>query len=183
MEQQNTEKNVSLIDEICDWIHTILFALFVILIIFTFVCKQVRVDGISMMNTLVNDDRLLVSNWFYSPEVGDIVVVRSEGLQKDIVKRIVATPGQKVDIDFNQGIVYVDDVAIDEPYIAEPTYLDEYGHDYPVIVPEDSYFVLGDNRNHSTDSRDSRVGFVPREDIVGKTIFRIYPFDSFGVVE
>ena len=100
-----------------------------------------------------------------------------------IVKRIIAHGGQTVDIDFNTGVVTVDGVILDEPYLGSQTHLDELGHNYPVRVPEGKYFVMGDNRMNSRDSRDAIVGFVDREDILGKAVLRLFPFNSFGLLK
>ena len=180
VEQEVSQEKPNIVDEICDWINSMLFGIFVVLIIFTFVVKQVRVDGRSMLPTLETGQRLFVSSWFYTPENGDIVVAKSESLNKNIIKRVIAKEGQEVDIDFEKGIVYVDGEQLYEPYINNLTRLDEHGHDYPVIVPDNCYFVMGDNRMESKDSRSPEIGFVKKEDIVGKAIFRWLPFSKFG---
>ena len=180
VEQEVTQEKPDVVEEICDWINSVLFGIFVVLIIFTFVVKQVRVDGSSMEPTLETGQRLFVSNWFYTPENGDIVVAKSESLNKDIIKRVIAKEGQVVDIDFENGIVYVDGEQLYEPYIKDLTKRDELGHDYPVTVPEDCYFVMGDNRMNSKDSRSPEVGFINNKDIFGKAIFRWLPIKKFG---
>ncbi len=171
---------MSIKQEICDWINTLLSCFFVILLLLTFLVKQVSVDGSSMENTLFDGERLIISSLFFTPQKEDIVIVRCEGLQKDIVKRVIATEGQMIDINFNTGEVFVDNILLDEPYIKEPTYLDEHGHIYPTRVPKDCVFVMGDNRNGSEDSRSSSVGFVHKDTIVGKVYLRIFPFDRIG---
>ena len=119
----------------------------------------------------------------YTPKAGDVVILdENTGLDEALVKRVIATEGQTVNID-EQGYVKVDGIYIDEPYIAEPIAEDRRGdHDYPVEVPEGCVFVMGDNRNHSTDSRSSQVSFVPVEDVVGKVVFRILPLNQIGVI-
>ena len=136
-----------------------------------------------MLPTLVDKDRLIVSYLFYTPKNGDIVIVNNDNpaLEKVIVKRVIATEGQTVDIDFDSGEVKVDGKVLQEDYINNLTLLDEGGHNYPVTVPENCVFVMGDNRMNSLDSRDSRVGFVPEEEILGKVSLRIFPFSRFGV--
>ncbi len=189
-------KEITAAEEYIDWVETIIFAFFAVILIFTFILRVANVDGESMLPTLTDGDRLIVSHLFYEPKAGDIVIVNSinghvyndenaletvNGLGKVIVKRIIAVGGQKVDIDFDTGDVLVDGVKLDEPYINELTQMDEGGHQYPVVVPDGYVFVMGDNRMNSTDSRDSRVGFVEEEDVLGKVVVRIFPFSSIGV--
>lgn len=161
--------------EVYDWLQSIMFALLSCVLIFTFLGRIVSVRGISMLPNLYWSDRLVVSNLFYEPKQGDIVVLRKESLLSDpIVKRVIALGGQTVDIDFNEGIVYVDGVALEEDYTAARTYepLDFKG---PVTVPEGSIFVMGDNRNSSNDSRDARLGCVDVRHIIGKAYFIVFP--------
>ena len=130
-----------------------------------------------MEPSLKHGDRLLVlsSLWYEDYQYGDVVVLRKESFMNDpIVKRVVATGGQSVDIDFEQGAVYVDGVELEEDYIYDYTYLEE-GTEFPLTVPEGSLFVLGDNRNHSSDSRDSRLGTVDSRYVIGKAILLIFP--------
>lgn len=196
LDNYGKNKEVSAAEEYLDWVETIIFAFFVVILIFTFLLRIANVDGESMLPTLNDGDRLIVSHLFYTPEAGDIVIVNSEnghiyganntietvdGLDKVIVKRVIALGGQQVKIDFNTGEVFVDGVVQDEPYIAELTKEDEGGHSYPVTVPDGYVFVMGDNRMNSTDSRSSLVGFVDEEDILGKVVLRIFPFNEIGV--
>ena len=115
----------------------------------------------------------------------DIVVTcqpnDSASIEDTLVKRIIATEGQVVDIDFNEGVVYVDGVALDEPYTNTPTNERE-GFTGPVTVPEGYVFVMGDNRNGSTDSRDSRIGLIDERQILGKVVLRVFPIQDFGFV-
>ncbi len=185
--EENFEGNNSvatLKSELFDWIQNITFILSTIVIIFIFVFRIVGVDGESMMPTLKHKDWLIISDLFYEPEYGDIVVLSKDAFLdgKMIVKRIIATEGQKIDIDFEKGIVYVDDVALDEPYIAEKTRR-QMDMIFPATVPEDSVFVMGDNRNHSSDSRDASLGMVHESNILGRLIIRVFPFSSFGIVD
>lgn len=182
------EKKINIVDEILEWIESILFSVFTVSLIFTFIFRPARVLGISMEPTLHAEDKLIMSNWFYTPKDKDIVVISSEGLNEAIVKRVIATEGQEVNIDFTEGKVYVDGVEQFEPYINNITtrsFVDEgvAAFEYPVTVPKDSVFVLGDNRDHSTDSRTTYVGFVPEKDILGHVIFRFYPFSDFGTLD
>lgn len=179
--------NTTPVEEIMDWLESIVFSIFVVVLIFTFLFRQVSVSGDSMLPTLTGSnpkvatgDRLIISHLFYKPEPKDIVVIKSEKLNENIIKRVIATEGQKVDIDFEHGKVFVDDKEIYEPYIKDITTKNDGLFTYPVIVPPGHIFVMGDNRNNSTDSRSPYVGFVSESDILGKAILRIYPFNQFG---
>ena len=144
---------------------------------FTFVIRLIGVDGHSMVPTLQDGDRLLVLNAMLDNdyEYGDIVVLRKDTfLEEPIVKRVIATEGQTVDIDFVSGAVYVDGELLEEDYINEPTYVEE-GTEFPLTVPEGSIFVMGDNRNHSSDSRSSDLGTVDTRYVIGKAVFLLFP--------
>lgn len=167
-------------NEILEWLESIAVSIFIVILVFTFVFRIVIVDGKSMFPTLENGQRLIISHLFYTPKQGDIVVANSQGLNKTIIKRVIAVEGQTVDIDFDNHTVSVDGEVLDEPYINEPTARDEGGFEYPIVVPENSIFVMGDNRNHSTDSRSSFVGCISNDDVLGKAIFRIFPLNKFG---
>lgn len=183
-QQEKTEKKKSSLRETVEYAESLAVVFVVMLLIFTFIARPATVDGESMMPTLQNGERLVISNLFYEPTAGDIVVLcgeadREEG--KNLIKRIIATEGQTIDIDFEAGEVYVDGQKLDEPYILEPTYLDE-GTEFPLTVPEGEIFVMGDNRNGSRDSRSLTVGTVKEEYIVGRVLFRFFPFDRFGKI-
>ena len=167
-----------------DWIESVVLALVTCVLVFTFGVRVVGVEGTSMINTLENGDRILISNLFYEPEAGDIVVLRKLSFSKDpIVKRVIATEGQVVKMDFERGIVYVDDVVLDEPYV-HLEMLPMRALDFNaliekdiggVVVPEGHIFVLGDNRNGSQDSRDEHIGCVDNRYIMGRAFLLIYP--------
>lgn len=148
--------------------------------IFTFFFRTVVVDGDSMNPTLWNGDRLIITAGVTDPKIGDIVVIAPESneLGKTLIKRLIATEGQTVDINFVTGDVFVDGVLLDEPYIAEPTQRAE-GVNFPLTVPEGCVFVMGDNRMHSTDSRDTRVDCLDADYVMGRVILRLAPeFDA-----
>ncbi|MBR0282747.1 MAG: signal peptidase I [Oscillibacter sp.] len=163
--------------DLFEWIQALVSSVLVVVLLFTFVVRLIGVDGHSMLPTLQHGDRLLVlsSLWYHDYRYKDIVILRKETFdEKPIVKRVIATEGQTVDIDFHVGIVYVDGVALDEPYINEMTYTEE-GITFPLTVPEGSVFVMGDNRNHSSDSRHSRLGTVDTRYIIGRAVFLLFP--------
>ena len=168
--------------EALDWLQCIVSALVAAILIFTFAARTITVVGSSMVPTLEEGNLLIVSRLFYRPKYGDIVVLRKESFMADpIVKRVIATEGQTVDIDFAEGIVYVDGTALDEPYVNSTTNERE-DFTEPVTVPEGCVFVMGDNRNRSTDSRSARVGCVDTRYIIGKALLRLAPLNRFGRV-
>ena len=148
-----------------------------VVLVFTFVARLIGVDGPSMVPTLQNGDRLVVvSSLLYNDyKPGDIVVARKDSFMSDpIVKRVIAVEGQTVDIDFDTGCVYVDGELLDEPYINELTLRDE-GTEFPLTVGEGEVFLMGDNRNRSSDSRDPSLGTVDTRYIIGKAVFLLFP--------
>ena len=182
MTEENTKKKK--VKEVLEYAESLTVVFAVMLLIFTFIARPATVDGESMLPTLCSGERLVISNLFYEPAPGDIVVLcgeadREEG--RNLIKRIIAVGGQTIDIDFETGEVTVDGEVLDEPYILERTHLDE-GTEFPLTVPEGEVFVMGDNRNGSRDSRSLSVGTVKEEYIVGRVLFRFFPFDRFGTV-
>lgn len=165
-----------------EWLDSLMLAVFFILIIFTFFVRLVGVNGNSMNPTLKNGDWLAVQSVNTTIERGDIVVItQPNSLGKPLVKRVIAKGGDKINIDFFDHKVTVNGVVLDEPYIAEPTA--EMGNMvYPLKVPEGKVFVMGDNRNKSTDSREKYIGFIDEDYILGVAKFRLLPFGSFGGV-
>ena len=175
---QEQEKQTAKGRDLYEWVQSLVGSVLVVVAIFTFVIRMMGVDGHSMLNTLQRGDRLLVVNsmLYHDYKYGDIVILRKNGVFDDdpIVKRVIAVEGQTVDIDFTEGIVYVDGEALEEDYIREPTYTAE-GTEFPLTVPEGSIFVMGDNRNGSSDSRDYRLGTVDTRYVIGKAAFLIFP--------
>ena len=175
---QEQEKQTAKGRDLYEWVQSLVGSVLVVVAIFTFVIRMMGVDGHSMLNTLQHGDRLLVVNsmLYHDYKYGDIVILRKDGVCDDdpIVKRVIAVEGQTVDIDFAEGIVYVDGEALEEDYIREPTYTAE-GTEFPLTVPEGSIFVMGDNRNGSSDSRDYRLGTVDTRYVIGKAAFLIFP--------
>ena len=168
--------------DLYDWIQCVVMAVIICVLLFSFFVRLVDVVGESMLPTLQSGDKIVVSNLFYEPKQGDIIVFRKdEYKEQPLVKRVIAVEGQTIDIDFNRGIVYVDGEPIDEPYIAEPT-TEPMDFNGEVKVPEGCVFVMGDNRNHSTDSRLDTIGFVDKRCIMGKVYFTLFPLKNFGSV-
>ena len=163
--------------DLYEWAQALVCSVLAVVLLFTFVIRLIGVDGHSMVPTLQDGDRLLVLNAMLDSDYqyGDIVVLRKDTfLEEPIVKRVIATEGQTVDIDFASGSVYVDGELLEEDYINEPTYVDE-GTQFPLTVPEGSIFVMGDNRNHSSDSRSSDLGTVDTRYVIGKAVFLLFP--------
>ena len=175
---QEQEKQTAKGRDLYEWVQSLVGSVLVVVAIFTFVIRMMGVDGHSMLNTLQHGDRLLVVNsmLYHDYQYGDIVILRKNGVfdNDPIVKRVIAVGGQTVDIDFDAGVVYVDGEALEEDYIREPTYTAE-GTEFPLTVPEGSIFVMGDNRNGSSDSRDYRLGTVDTRYVIGKAAFLIFP--------
>ena len=161
----------------------IVTAIVAIAIIFTFVFRVVGVVGSSMVPTLHDSDWLWVSAFNFKPQAGQVVIVTQPNwFNEPIVKRIIATENQTVDINFSTGDVYVDGVLLDEPYINNPTTNNE-GVQFPVTVPEGHVFVMGDNRQGSTDSRSDKIGFIDENYILGVVKYRMFAADNFGRVK
>lgn len=160
------------------YLHDFVTWLVVILLVFLLLFRVVVVSGPSMNNTLVHGDYLLlINNVFYrNPKQGDIIVAAKDSFKEGepIIKRVIATEGQWVDIDFDKGIVYVNGTALEEPYTNTPTNLYE-GVDFPLMVDEGCIFVMGDNRNESKDSRSPEIGQIDKREILGKAIFLFIP--------
>lgn len=165
------------------YLHDLIYMLMAILLVFLLFFRVIVVSGDSMYSTLMDGDYLLLlGNLFYQkPEHGDIVVISKQSFDngKPIVKRVIATEGQTVDIDFENAIVYVDGTALEEPYIHSPTTFNE-GTMFPLTVADNCIFVLGDNRGVSRDSRDPVIGQVDRREVLGKAIFLMIPGTSHG---
>ena len=178
------------------YLHDGVYLLTVVLLLFLLVFRIIVVSGDSMRRTLVDGDYLLLLNnvFYHEPKQGDVIVISKESFDNGaaIVKRVIATEGQTVDIDFEKGIVYVDGEELYEPYINNPTN-HSLGTRFPLTVAEDCVFVLGDNRAVSRDSRDPVIGQVDKREVLGKALYLFLPgmdkgrsdrdFDRTGAIQ
>jgi len=184
--KKKKEEKIPLSKALTLYLHDIVYLLCGMLLVLLLVFRVVVVSGTSMNMTLLDGDYLLLlSNTFYhQPRQGDIIVVSKDSFDDGaaFVKRVIATEGQTVDIDFQRGIVYVDGVALDEPYIKELMVQQYYQTITDITVPEGSIFVMGDNRNNSDDSRNEQLGTVDAKLVLGEAMFVLFPFDRFKVL-
>lgn len=167
--------------EIISWIKLIVTAFIIAFLLKTFIFQIAYVKGPSMEPTLYEGQILIVSKLNYrigTPKRGDIVVLSDDLEHKDLIKRVIGIPGNNVAI--RDGFVYIDGELLEEDYINVPTY--ENGFEESK-VPEDKYFVLGDNRPESRDSRSDSLGFVDRKNIMGKAVFRLWPLNKIGTIK
>lgn len=179
--------------EAMDWIQAIVIALVVSFLLKNYVLTLAKVQGESMEPTLQNEDRLYVNKLGYTPKKGDVIIFRpATDPKRPYIKRVIATEGDTVYIDFETSEVYLNGELLDEPYINEDTRLigsyieskilrGEYDKEHPIVVEKGKIFVMGDNRNHSTDSRE--IGQVSVDSIIGHAIFRFWPMGSIGSLE
>lgn len=193
------KKTASSVAGVFEWLDPIVASVIVVVLAFTFLLRIVGIDGVSMNDTLEDRDRVIIYHLFYTPKVGDIVVI-SRNVSNDardldsgngpIIKRVIAVEGDTVDIQFEDGVgfVYVNGVLRNEPYIKE--YISQSNPiplaiDFPAVVPEGCVFVMGDNRNNSLDSRSALIGqdgMIDTRYILGHAILRVYPFDKAGLL-
>ena len=196
------------VEEIFDWLEILSSALITVILLFTFVFRLVTVQGPSMEYTLhggealygsAQKDNLIISRFGINPKQGDIVVIQVPNPIYDtpIIKRVIATEGQTVDIDFDTWVITVDGKPLDEPYVNYEYTTDMTGNQVlrpmaqediflnslPITVEPGKIFVMGDNRNHSSDSRSSTIGQVDVRDVVGRVMIRVFPFNKFGIVK
>lgn len=185
-EEKQPRKDSPFVRSALEWAETIVMAVVLVAVVFTFVARVITVDGRSMEPTYYNGDRVLVTQLAGPAQKGDVVIV-IEALDEPIIKRVIATEGQVVDFDPELG-----EVTVDGQVVAGSVYGTEDGITYvpdlpgqvlefPQTVPEGCVFVLGDNRDNSTDSRFVSVGMVDCRNILGKVVFNLYPFSRAGL--
>lgn len=183
-EKAQPEESGGLKRELFEWMQIVVFCTVTAVLLFNCVARISRVEGESMDYTLRQNELLLVWSLGYSPRQGDIVILNKTTAdflgEHAIVKRVIATGGQTVDIDYAHGFVYVDGELLDEPYIAGEMYLPATPHMMQTHfeVPEGEVFVMGDNRNYSTDSRDDRLGTIHEDYILGHAVAVLFPFGA-----
>lgn len=180
MSESTNNKN-EIIKEVLSWVKEIVIVLLVVYFITTFVVQNTMVIGESMEPTLQDGNAILVNKFIYrfaDPARFDIIVFPYRGNpSKNYIKRIIGLPGDAVNIKNNT--VYINGQALEEDYINEP--MQHRGNvDFPITIPEGQYFVMGDNRNNSSDSRYQDVGLIPKADIMGKASLRIWPVNELG---
>ena len=168
------------------YLHDLVFLLAAILLVLLLLFRIVIVSGPSMNNTLLDGDYLLLlsNNVYPNPKYGDVIVASKDDFKngEPIIKRVIATEGQTVDIDFEAGVVYVDGTALQEDYTLTPTNLAE-GIVFPITVDDGCLFVMGDNRNESKDSRNPEIGLVDKREVLGKAILLLLPGTDGGAVQ
>ena len=166
-----------------DAVATLETAVIILILLFSLVLRPAAVIGNSMLPNFSGGDRVACVHSFSGYERGDVIII-SHATRKDesIIKRVIAVGGDTVDIDFYKGTVSVNGQVLDEPYVNTPTNL-SYDMTFPVTVPEGKLFVLGDNRNGSLDSRSTDIGFINENKVLGKVVFRFYPFDRIKIIK
>lgn len=166
-----------------DAVATLETAVIILILLFSLVLRPAAVIGNSMLPNFSGGDRVACVHSFSGYERGDVIII-SHATRKDesIIKRVIAVGGDTVDIDFYKGTVSVNGQVLDEPYVNTQTNL-SYDMTFPVTVPEGKLFVLGDNRNDSLDSRSTDIGFINENKVLGKVVFRFYPFDKIEIIK
>lgn len=166
--------------EIFSWVESLIFSMIAVSLIITFLVRPVRVEGSSMLPTLIENEVMLTTNISRNFKHNDIVVIRRRN-DTAIVKRIIALPGDTIDIDFDTGSVYLNGELLNEPFISELT-MQKHDFEGPVTVPEGYVFVMGDNRNRSDDSRTNKIGLIDMRNIFGKAFMVIFPLYAVHIL-
>lgn len=165
-----------------DWIRSILFAIVIVIFVLTFFFRLVDVKGTSMVETLQNNDKVIVTNFMYTPQDGDIVVI-SHGAEysEPIIKRVIATEGETLQLDYENDYIIVNGIVLKEDYLdGDSTFSGNFAnYEIPTVIPEGKIFVMGDNRDVSMDSRNSKIGLIDVDSVIGKAEFVAFPFADF----
>lgn len=176
--KEKEEESVTWQKSLLLYLHDLIYLLAVVMVVFMLLFRIVIVSGSSMYSTLWNGDWLLVTGsvLYHEPEAGDIIVASKDSFNdgEPIIKRVIATEGQTVDIDFEAGIVYVDGMALEEDYTYTLTNVQE-GIVFPITIADGCIFAMGDNRNGSKDSRHPDIGMIDTREILGRAVFLIFP--------
>lgn len=160
-----------------EWMEAFITSIVIVMLLFTFVFRVANVVGSSMENTILDGDKVILTDFLYTPDNGDIVVIQeAQNYKKPIIKRVIAKAGQTLNINFSTGDVVVDGKLLNEPYIKNLTTNDE-GGEIPSVIPEGYVFVMGDNRNGSKDSRSAQIGLIDVRNVIGKAQVIVYPPD------
>ena len=170
-----------IVSSLYEWMEAAIFSLVCVVLVFSFLFRIVGVDGDSMQTTLLDHDRLILTDLFYTPGHGDIVVI-NQHTQEPLIKRIIAMSGDRLDIDEETGEVILNGKVLDEPYVNGP-FTERRQFTGEMVIPEGYVFVMGDNRGYSKDSRYTDIGengLISTRDIMGKAVFRIWPFSQIG---
>lgn len=197
-EEKAEKKEGNFINDVIEIVESTLLTVFVIIMIFTYLLHPVNVVGSSMNNTLFDGNKVFMTTVYTGPHYGDILVINNDmayfldengkviekditgsGLKECIIKRVIAEPGQTIDFDVDKEQVIVDGKVLDEPYIRQTVISDGGNFNFPITVPEGYYFVMGDNRRESADSRNGEVGLIKKEQIYGKAIVKYSPIKEF----
>ena len=197
-EKEAAKKEGKIVDDVLEIIESTLLTIFVVIMVFTYLLHPITVEGTSMNNTLFKDDRIFMTTVYRGPHYGDIIVINNDaaylldennnvvkrdndesGLKECLIKRVIAEPGQTIEIDADKEEVKINGKVIDEPYIKDTINSADYTFDYPITIPEGYYFVMGDNRRVSADSRNPNIGLIKKDQIYGKALIRYAPIKDF----
>lgn len=175
-------KKSDAVNSVFDWLSSFVYAIIIVVIALTFFVRIVDIDGRSMNPTLWDKEKVLITNTVSTPSCGDIVII-SHGVEykAPLVKRVIASEGQTLDINFDNNTVTVDGKKLYEPYIQGKTIREDAV--IPSVIPKGKVFVMGDNREESSDSRGTRIGLIDVKDIIGKVRCVVFPFNKFRFVK
>lgn len=180
-EEGDVQDTRGIVASLYEWMEAAIFSLVCVVLVFSFLFRIVGVDGDSMQTTLMDHDRLILTDLFYTPAHGDIVVI-NQHTQEPLIKRIIAMAGDRLDIDEETGEVLLNGKVLSEPYV-NGQFTERRQFTGEMVIPEGYVFVMGDNRGYSKDSRYMDIGengLISTRDIMGKAVFRLWPFSQVG---